>query len=904
MEFPGARRKLNTYGKANRKILVHDIFGIGNESSQSTTASSTLSSLGQPQPRSSHALTPRVKRDTVATSTTRYILGGFEEKSNVVTTSTNTSARSSSREKSPSALFEIQTSDDDSSRPQGAKRPLKKRKAGSTMTIPTVGTSLKTLDKGSLFRTQSGDHNRVARKQGEADEVLRGQAIPLEASPAPKPKSQISKMKPTVKASAPTPGKPLTTRGAPSGSLAMSKKAANKGLRVGSDSSAQVSDDLSTNLVSRQSTPKRRRLASEDGSIDSPSPSDLQMTALRLTSDAHPQDLQISSDDEEMADVDQTSYPSVRTRKRLVDRLDAPTSRTPAKSASKSSLQSKRTPKQASSQPVSGTSSPGRAGAVPPLVRAETAPLGKPNIAPLGRPRATYARQRSYLSDMVDSLESHATSLSQPSSQQDYFSQRSFTDLGSQMDFVNEDSDDDDFAQIKSIHELRRGGAITKFDLDLQTIVEDIEADSKSLRIQALMQLNSKLVDSTFCRHFQDSGIFVRFLDCARDKLDDVSATLMALILQKMSSAESSSPKSCLLIWNALARLPLRLISESRSLSHVARDRSQNLSKSLVRDVVDFDQKLAENEERSSSVQAIFVRSLDSLLRSLVRQQEAIPQLPRALLDAVVRTLVKSEAELQRHKEVEARSETVQQSLSILEIASSNHQSLESGLSSARIAELGDAMASILRRTRQSQPLLEQSCLRLVVTLSNDEPKVCQAFTTQQLITTVFAAVEDRFSTLAGLAAREEEYDAAQLDSVILALGCLLNLTEGADTAREQMLCEDTSGKSLVDRLVDIFNSHVDQTSEAMTMQQTHVLVAFGYIAALLCTLCLNTKARQRISQTITGKGLSELFTQADTFLQHLQTVEAALAKDGGSPSGFTNRFTMVLETIKHDEMT
>lgn len=82
-------------------------------------------------------------------------------------------------------------------------------------------------------------------------------------------------------------------------------------------------------------------------------------------------------------------------------------------------------------------------------------------------------------------------------------------------------------------------------------------------------------------------------------------------------------------------------------------------------------------------------------------------------------------------------------------------------------------------------------------------------------------------------------------------------------------------------------------------MDQTQILVAFGYISALLCTLCLNPSARERISEQIRGKGLSQLFGAADTFLDHLHTVEEALGEEGGSSTGFTARFTAVLESVK-----
>jgi hypothetical protein len=41
------------------------------------------------------------------------------------------------------------------------------------------------------------------------------------------------------------------------------------------------------------------------------------------------------------------------------------------------------------------------------------------------------------------------------------------------------------------------------------------------------------------------------------------------------------------------------------------------------------------------------------------------------------------------------------------------------------------------------------------------------------------------------------------------------------------------------------------------------------------------------------------LFDAADVFLDHLRTVEEALGDGGGSPTGFTARFTVVLDTVK-----
>ena len=79
-----------------------------------------------------------------------------------------------------------------------------------------------------------------------------------------------------------------------------------------------------------------------------------------------------------------------------------------------------------------------------------------------------------------------------------------------------------------------------------------------------------------------------------------------------------------------------------------------------------------------------------------------------------------------------------------------------------------------------------------------------------------------------------------------------------------------------------------------MTIDQTQILVAFGYISALLCTLCLDLDASKHIAQHIKGEGLSQLFAAADTFLEHMKTIEAGLENDG-----FTARFTGLLEIVK-----
>jgi hypothetical protein len=289
---------------------------------------------------------------------------------------------------------------------------------------------------------------------------------------------------------------------------------------------------------------------------------------------------------------------------------------------------------------------------------------------------------------------------------------------------------------------------------------------------------------------------------------------MVMMILQSIISAQQASPRILSQILNTLYRVPSTLISETRTLSKVAQDRSQNLSKLLIRDIKDLDeQRSKRNGEAISPASQLVLTSIDGALRGLINLKEPVAKMPRRLLGEVLSAFTRTQDDTLEGSEMD-RLERMQLLLSILEIACANSELTSSSLSTSRITTLGETVAGVMTIARKARPPLEHSCLRLIVSLSNNEPKVCEAFTEGSLIATVFQVVDDHFLTLAALAAKEQEFDHAQLESVILAVGCLLNLAECAEVAREKMLAVVPGEKSLIHRLVAIFNSHVDQTSE------------------------------------------------------------------------------------------
>lgn len=797
MEYPTARRRLNTYGKGARKIVVHDLFEVGTVSSfkpaeRTTTAPSvsldhisqmqdadnTLSRVQPPKPYLSSN-----KKDSYDQAASRQTM--------------SRSATSSPSEMSNTSVFDVKSDDEESSKPM-IKRALKKRKVmpaawnhePATATTSKKDerevshTSTSALVTNNLQRTTSeGVQRSKLHSRGNTRTNMKGEPG-KSTSESKKATTTITRYENATRLTQNMSGTTSTAR--------------SKALRLSSGSSAHMSDESDASQLSRRSTPKRKRVEPEQDTYDLPSPSQLEITSLKLTTDTNTSNSPSFSSDEDMTEPSPVIHNQPRGRTRLIDRLDAPPARSIERAASKPTL----------GRSVSDSNSPRKRQA-----ESQQPPPVVPNIGPPARQRATYARQRSHLSEMVDSLDPSTNSGG--SSQQSFSQPMSFGPMSSQLEFENDDSDDaETFSQIKSIHELRRGGAISKFDLDIQTMLEDIESNTKSLRIPGLLQLQGKVKEPVFCRHFQESGNLHRFADCANRDLDKVSAILMIQIFQTLVSVQPS-PKILLQILNGLYCLSPDLCSEQRPLSKLAKDRSQNLTKALVKDITELDgQQLEAGRQGHGSGSLLFLGTINNTLRTLIKLQEPLPPMPRALLKEVLASFHRKQESMQEGSDDMDGLESLQVLLSLLEIACANHELAESTLSMSRISILGQSIAGVMTVARQAQPEIQHSCLRLVVSLSNNQPKVCEAMAEGELIRTVFQVVDDHFLTLAALAAQEKEIDNAQLDSIILAVGCLLNLAECADAARERMLAQDNNGKSLIDRLVDIFNSHVDQTSE------------------------------------------------------------------------------------------
>jgi hypothetical protein len=556
-------------------------------------------------------------------------------------------------------------------------------------------------------------------------------------------------------------------------------------------------------------TPKARRILQRTDERSRPiaSPSQLGLTSLRLT----PEKKEISSSPE------QRTITPRRVRQRLTDLLDAP--ETGAKSQAASPRSRHKTPVE---MYESSTIDPTHDSKHPALTSASFADVSssmKVSKVPDESFRFTYAKERSHLSDMVDEIEQlkSTQALNLEATVPVNSSNLLRPEAIASQDL--EDSDDASAASVvKSIHELRQAGINNRFERDMETLFEDLEprsSPSKALKVQALLQLNQQLKGANFARQFVEAGLTRRLARCAQLDTDTVSAVLTTFALSEVFPLDRVSPGDLLSAFQALVRLAPGMLIQTQPFHKVVIDRKQNLSKALTRDLVEFG-KAVKVETLGNSVlwtpQSVALFVLEHLLRTIRKSRTVSIDLPTSLFNQILEILSVS------IEEYEAQRRLVEVALTVLEYsavssASRTHEN-QAETTTPNYSLLGDAVTRLMQCTSVEERNVKSIALRLVVSLTNDEPVVCTSLAETDLIPAVFSIIEQELPPLSESADSGDEFDASKLDSVIMALGCLLNLADCSSEARDRMYAPSKTGVSNVHWLVSMFNQRAGRAQD------------------------------------------------------------------------------------------
>ena len=791
-----SRRRINTYGKATKKILVHDLFNV----------SSKQSSLYEPvrPPTIDHFIRTRtgtplseLSEDPEPSRQLNDELRAAFDVSRSSSAAPSSKARSQTPPNAASpAVFELASSEDEM---PAAKTPAKVYKRRKIVGKPpgVASGNAGTPTSSSLRPNEYEKGPSVLERNKAAENTTLGTSN--DSSPgAPKATVNARQDPRPIRSSKPPP-QPVT-------------RPPQSPRSIGSPASEKSTESM----VSTRSTPKRKRATADDVLSDISSPSKLELSSLRLTP-ARSKGTKGKSVDLDQSDSS-VATPSMN-RRRMVDKLDGPRNQNDIRDVDmKDSHQ--RGPKvrktevkpQAPSIALKRSTSP--EGLSQPQMRQDDSTRNE-STAPKVR---TYGKQRSHLKDMMSGLEDQSRASSQTSLEQLMSQVNSATTTRD--DFDIESEGDDPGTRLKSIHELRQAGLSNRFEREIETLLEDIESETRALRIQGLMQLVRKLQEQTFKRTLLESGKVLRLTTISQPDLDLVSASILLLAFWALAVSETATAQALSQIYIGILALPVHIISETRSMFRVARDRTQNLSKALIRDLADFeshvvDQSLGVGRHAAKNIiiSRVALRSLEFTLRRLVELAEPVPEPSAHFVEGIVHVTGDHVRAMESETDQVEHVESVRLLTSWLEMSAATSKEAFQAMTSKQLTAISQKLAEVMAWALKEHPTVQQSCIRSAVELSNANTTVCEQFARTELLGELFAVIQEHFSHLNDVS-EDDQVQVSDLDSVILALGCLLNLMDYSSHGRQRMLGKSAAGASQVDILVDFFKQHVDETDE------------------------------------------------------------------------------------------
>ena len=595
------------------------------------------------------------------------------------------------------------------------------------------------------------------------------------------------------------------------------------------------SSHKSSSTTPEPSSPVRKELAP---TLSFDTPSKIPLTGLQL---APRRSFTVGCDDSDHSilghKIPDEAPPPSPPRRRLVDAMASPRKgsfpRVSATGERNDDLHNKKDPQSKAETVRNESRQPPITGSRSHIGSKETSSFSSDNVlsglkAPC-KSKLTYSRERSHLSAMV-SQEAFAP-LSQDASTQDPFSQSQDSALLAELDIglphtgMDEQNDEDqDTTGIRSIHELRQAGSNARSRVDMDALLDDIEASgpsSRAKKLHGLVHLAAKLDRPDMTSQVLESSIDQRLLRCTVGDKDTLSQTVFTIALSRLLLIVQLPSFLLSRAFTRLLSISTNVLPDSTQLESMVRKSDAGLAGSTRRATVD----LVKSHRLSSiwsdctpnhlSPQLVLIKSLDIILRQARQLGDFRTVLPTSVFERLTELLVQSQKQLSAV--TEAGSHTlliVVSTVSVLESCTiSREWAREKCLSPAkRLSELGPLM-NLLHRSksphcRRTQTLI----LRLFLNITNNSPDLCDTFARASITQAIFGIVYVEFAQVTGLG--DVALDATHLDDVILALGALTNLAEHSELFRQAMQETSFEGQRMVDWLAGLFGSQVDQVHE------------------------------------------------------------------------------------------
>ncbi|KAI1437255.1 wings apart-like protein regulation of heterochromatin-domain-containing protein [Xylaria sp. CBS 124048] len=424
---------------------------------------------------------------------------------------------------------------------------------------------------------------------------------------------------------------------------------------------------------------------------------------------------------------------------------------------------------------------------------------------------------------------------------------------------------------------------------------------ASSSRRTALFQVAEKIRDKVFILQCRDHGVESVLLKDIAKETDAICGFLILSSLVTIIAKGPSAHMCQLLCAEQPGPIFARLLSIHEDIKKLAKDRKSNLSKrnqSLIGTIENNLQNLPIWDGNQPSF--ITPRSLATkCLQLLIAQDILIGSDPRVFTEPVTGHLFKILSDASNNTEYfdypkSAQSTELCSALSVLNVhavsvATTQGSDDESTLPNLPI--IADVLYASLQMPAQNDKTIEDLILKLTINLTNNNLAAPGIFASKGLLPTLAASICNNFNQ-ALTHISQDTWTEGILNSLYLQLGILINFAEHSDLARQILNECSHENRDLVKELIKLFTENHYRTSEADSMEKSHLNVAFGYLAVLLGYLALYKPVRQKLVRTHSTRSIRPLIGTIREFIAHYEQVENAISEtdDDRHHGGYTER--------------
>lgn len=429
----------------------------------------------------------------------------------------------------------------------------------------------------------------------------------------------------------------------------------------------------------------------------------------------------------------------------------------------------------------------------------------------------TYARQRSFLNEACVSSGIEDKDANTYSKQQLTESKKTPC-----FDLDVDDETSAGSGPIRNIHELRQAGDNARFRSAVDCILEDIANgdNSDSTRCNGFVQLSSKLLDRGFTNRFSECGFTERLVECVTNDLDIISASFAFCSFELILSCGAFPQTHLASLWSSLLDLSPRLLDVEDDILFLSKTRGSGVSRAVqksIQEIVPMMSSVNIGDQLSPMLSPRFLalQCIWSVLLRIRQHNIAIKTIPTAILDRFVHLLIS------KHYQSKAGSllstedcRMVITTLSILEAytillgpLSVDHQNALKSLT--QLSNFLDPKG--LNGSDDCAQQIHVHYIRVILNLTNSDPSFCDGFVTHGLVGGLINIIISGFCVSPERSPVEER---GTLNTIILALGTLINLTEKSDLARAMFLTQEDESTSSIHLLVQKFSANINLVTE------------------------------------------------------------------------------------------